>query len=193
MYADHYISRSPGRLYHTKGKSDQSDMFSGGCVFIDHASGYVTIKHQVAINATETVNEKLTFEREAQSQGVVIKKYHTGNGIFNSSEFMEELFNKQQKIRFSGAGASHQNGAAERAIKTVVNMTSDTLMQAWMICHKDTLSIVFGQRKLTMLHGSKVESLIYSMVYKPFGKIGPYIVWSQCFIILDLKPLNGIQ
>ena len=27
---DHYISRAPGRLYHTKGKSDQSDMFSGG-------------------------------------------------------------------------------------------------------------------------------------------------------------------
>ena len=94
MFADHYISRAPGRLYHTKGKSDQSDMFSGGCVFIDHASGYVSIKHQVAINATETVKEKITFEREAQSQGVVIKGYHTDNGIFNSSEFMEELLKK---------------------------------------------------------------------------------------------------
>ena len=52
---DHYISRDPGRPYHTKGKSDQSDMFSGGCVFIDHVSGYVSIKHQVAINFTETV------------------------------------------------------------------------------------------------------------------------------------------
>ena len=31
---DHYILRAPGRLYHTKGKSDQSDIFSGGCVFI---------------------------------------------------------------------------------------------------------------------------------------------------------------
>ena len=40
---DHYILRSPGRLYHTKGKSDPSDMFSGGCVFIEHASGYVSI------------------------------------------------------------------------------------------------------------------------------------------------------
>ena len=70
--ADHYISRAPGRLYHTKGKSDQSDMLSGGCVFIDHASGYVSINQQGAINATETVKENLTFEREAQSQGVVI-------------------------------------------------------------------------------------------------------------------------
>ena len=112
MYADHYILRAPGRLYHTKGKSDQSDMFSGGCVFIDHASGYVIIKHQVAINATENVKAKLTFKKQAQIQGVVIKGYHTDNGIFNSSEFMEELLKKQQKIIFSGDGASHQNGAA---------------------------------------------------------------------------------
>ena len=85
MSADHYISRAPGRIYHTKGKSDQSDIFSGGCVFIDHASGYVSIKHQVAINATETVKAKLTFESEAQIQGVVIKEYHTDTGIFNAS------------------------------------------------------------------------------------------------------------
>ena len=73
MSADHYISRAPGRFNHTKWKSDPSDIFSGGCVFIDHSSGYVRIKHQVAINATETVKENITFERETQSQGVVIK------------------------------------------------------------------------------------------------------------------------
>ena len=71
--ADQYILRAPGRLYHTKGKSDPSDMFSGGCVFIDHASGYVIIKHQVDTNATRTFKEKITFEREDQSQAVVIK------------------------------------------------------------------------------------------------------------------------
>ena len=45
-------------------------MLSVGCVFIDYASGYVSIKHQVAIKANETVKAKLNFEREAQSQGV---------------------------------------------------------------------------------------------------------------------------
>ena len=40
---DHYISQDTGSLYHTKGKSDPSDMFSGRCVFIDHSSGYVII------------------------------------------------------------------------------------------------------------------------------------------------------
>ena len=128
--ADNYISRAPGRIYHTKGNPDQSDMFSGGCVFIDHASGYVSIKHQVDINSTETVKAKLTFEREAQSQGVVIKGYHTDNEIFNTSEFMDYLLKKQQKIRFSLAGASHQNGAAESTIKTVVSMAGTMLMHA---------------------------------------------------------------
>ena len=71
--ADHYILRIPGRLYHTKGKSDPSDMFSGGCFLIDRESGYVSIKHQVTINATENVKAKLTFERESKSQVVAIK------------------------------------------------------------------------------------------------------------------------
>ena len=69
VYADHY----------TKVKSDQSEMFSGGYVFIDHVSGYASIKHQVAINTTEIVKAKLTFERENKSQGRTIKIYHTEN------------------------------------------------------------------------------------------------------------------
>ena len=106
---------------------------------------------------------------------------------------MEELLKKQQKIRFSGARASHQNGAAERTNKTVVIMASVILMRAWIIFHRDTLSIGFGQRKWTMLYGSKVGYLIYSMVYKPLGKFEPYMFWSQCFISLEWKPLNRTQ
>ena len=61
---DHYISQAPGRIYHTKGKSYPSDIFSGGCVFIEHVSGYVSIKHQMAIKTAENFKAKLTFERE---------------------------------------------------------------------------------------------------------------------------------
>ena len=78
-----------------------------------HASDYLSIKHQVAINATETFKEKLTFEREYKSQGVMINEYHTD--IFNISKFMEKRLKKQQKLRFSAAGASHQNEAVSRA------------------------------------------------------------------------------
>ena len=50
--ADHYILWDPGRLYHKKWKSDPSDMYSGGGLLIYHASGYMSIEHQVAINST---------------------------------------------------------------------------------------------------------------------------------------------
>ena len=110
--ADHYISRAPGRLYHTKGKSDQSEMFSGGVFFIDHVSVYVGINHQVGINATKTIKAKLTFEREDKSQGVMINVYRNDNEILNTSKFTEGLLKKQQKIRFSGDSALHQNGSA---------------------------------------------------------------------------------
>ena len=115
----------------------------------------------------------------------MINVYHTYNVIFNTSNFMKELLKKQQHISFSGDIASHQNGAADRATKTVVVMASDILMQDWIICHKDTLSIEFGQRKWTMLYGSKVVSMIYSMLYKPLGKFEPYMFCSQGFRSLE--------
>ena len=68
---------------------------------------------------------------------------------------------------------------AERAINAVLNMASAIFIQAWMICHKDTLSIDFGQRKWTMLYGYKVGSLIYSIVYKPLGKFERSMFWSH--------------
>ena len=83
LSTDNYISQAAGNIYHTRTKSDPYEMFLVGCIFIDHASGYVSTNHQVAINATETVKAKLTFERGGQIHGVVIKVYHTDNGIFN--------------------------------------------------------------------------------------------------------------
>ena len=110
------------------------------------------------------------FNRDDKIQVLTINVYHTENGIFNTSKFMEDLLNNQQKIRFSGSGASNQNGAEERTINIVVTMESAVLMQSGMICHKDTLSTDFGQWKCTMLYGSKVVSL-------------PQSLWKICLII----------
>ena len=70
----------------------------------------------------------------------MIKGYHTDNGVINSSEFIEKLLKKQQKIIFREAGDSHQNGAAKRAIKTVVTMARTMPMHAALICPEETLS-----------------------------------------------------
>ena len=98
------------------------------------------VKHQVAIKSTETVKAKITLDREAHSQGVVIKGCHTDNGISNASKFMEDLLKKQQKIRFSGSGPSHQNESAERAIQAVVTMERTMLMHSLLRFPEDTLS-----------------------------------------------------
>ena len=60
-------------------------MYSEGCILIDLVSGYMSNNNQVAINATENVKAKLTFERKDEIQGVIINVYHTENGIFNTS------------------------------------------------------------------------------------------------------------
>ena len=141
VYVYHCTLWDTGRLYHTKGKSDPYYMFSGGCVCIYHANGYVIKKNQVDINATETVKSKITFEREAQSQLVVINGYHTNNWVFNALEFMEEMLNNQPNIKFSGDGASHKNGSSECAIKTLFTMSETVLMHSALRCPDDTFSI----------------------------------------------------
>ena len=78
---------------------------------------------------------------------MVIKGYHTNNGTLNASDFMEETLKNQQKIKFSGAGASHQNGEAERAIKMVVTMERTILMHAALRCPEDTFPLIFDQWK----------------------------------------------
>ena len=53
---------------------------------------------------------------------------------------MEKLLKKHQQVRFSGAGASHQNGATERVIKTVVTTTRTVLTNVVLVCPKDTFT-----------------------------------------------------
>ena len=52
---------------------------------------------------------------------------------------MEEILKKQQNIRFSRAGASHQNGSEYCAINMVVTIKRTMLMHAALICPEDTL------------------------------------------------------
>jgi len=43
---------------------------------------------------------------------------------------MENIQLNNQKINFSGVGAHHQNGVAERAIKTITQLAWATLLHA---------------------------------------------------------------
>lgn len=130
---DQYVSALPGRLPHTKGKEKAKDRYTGGTIFVDHASTKIFVKHQVSLNAGETVMAKKAFEREAFSNGVIIQQYHADNLPFNAKVFTDDLESKGQTITLSGTGANHQNGLAERAIKTVVSWARALLLH--MVIH----------------------------------------------------------
>ena len=98
---------------------------------------------------------------------------------------MENMLNHQTNISFNGAGALHQNVAAECTTKIVVTTASNMLMHDALICTNDTFSIDFGQWKWTMMYGSKVGFLICSMIYKILRKFEPYMFWIQCLRRLE--------
>ena len=107
-------------------------MFHGGTIFVDNATSYIDVRHQVSLGSSKTVKSKLAFERDACDSGVVISSHHTDNGIFTSKEFMEVVLHQDQKVRFSRVGAAHQNGIAEWAIRTIMTMARTMLLHAAM-------------------------------------------------------------
>ena len=125
---DQYESSVRGRLATSKGKESFGHKYGGGTIFCDHATGYIECHHQVSLRSTDTVISKRAFERTAKSCGVRIKSYHGDNGIFKSSEFQDALTKLEQQLKFSGVGAHHQNGVAERSIRTVTEKAR-TMMQ----------------------------------------------------------------
>jgi hypothetical protein len=125
---DQYMGLIPGRLPHTKGKELEKDHYTGGTIFVDHASVFIYVRNQVSLHAGETIVSKKLFETLAQSYGVTIESYLADNVPFNSREFTQDLHSKGQKIDLSDVGAHHQNGVAERAIKTVTSLARVMLL-----------------------------------------------------------------
>jgi hypothetical protein len=128
---DQYLSPQPGRLPHTKGKESKTEQYNGGTIFVDHASIFIFLRNQVALlTAGKTLRSKMAFEQFAMTVGVTLKKFHADNVPFNSKEFRRNLELHGQPIAFSGTGAHHQNGVAERAIRTVTRWARAMLLHS---------------------------------------------------------------
>ena len=125
---DQYVSKVQGRLPWTFGRERHG--YTCGTLFVDHASGKIFNFCQLSNNAIETLSSKSRLEALAQEESVTIKKFHTDNGIFASSDFKEDCDSKGQKLTFSGVGAHHQNGIAERNIKTISQWARASMLHA---------------------------------------------------------------
>ena len=127
---DHFECSAKGRLLTSMGKSSLDDMYRGGAIFVDQASGYIFIQPQVTFSATETLQAKLTFERMCLSSGVVVSTYMSDNGTFSAQDFVQDILDRGQTPRYSGVGAHHHNGIAERSIQTMSNMARTMMLHA---------------------------------------------------------------
>ena len=127
---DQYVSKELGRLPHTRGKESLKERYVGGTIYVDEASGFVFAQHQVSLNAMETIRGKHLFEREAGTCGVQIRNYRGDNGVYKSTEFVKDLNQRNQTIRYCGVGAHHSNGIAERAIRTISESARSMILHA---------------------------------------------------------------
>ena len=126
---DHFKVTIHGRLYTSRGKTHPDMMYFGGCIFVDHATGFIHIEHMINFTATETIQTKRRFEKKLLDMGVLVQSYQSDNGIFTSSDFMEEINKGLQNITFIGVGTHHQNRIAERGIQSILTKEHFSSMQ----------------------------------------------------------------
>jgi hypothetical protein len=127
-----YVSAAPGRRLDTQGRKPPAKRYNGGTLFVDHASGFVFVKHQILLQVGETVQAKRSFEQLARSCGVAVKGYNADNAPFAYPEFQADVQAKGQTIDFSGVGAHHQNAVAETAIKTITGWACTMLLHSML-------------------------------------------------------------
>jgi hypothetical protein len=113
------------------GKMSDSEMFDGGCIFIDSAMGFIHLVLQVNLNMHETLNSIHEFEQVCHDHGVVPQVYHSDNAaVFTSEVMAKKLKRFAQIITFAGTGAHHHNGMAKCAIGSITNMARTMMLHA---------------------------------------------------------------
>ena len=128
---DHFVCSTKGRLFSSKGKEKDDDKYTGGCIFVDHSSGFVHVEFQTHLNTHETIRSKEGFELMCRDHGVIPQSYLTDNGSsFTSRDYTRHLQAFAQTIRHSGPGAHHHNGIAERSIRTIMQVARTMMLHA---------------------------------------------------------------
>ena len=126
---DHFESRLLGRTFDSYGKPS-SAQYKGGCIFVDHGSGFLHVEHQLGFSAVKTIRAKQSYEKIALDSGMVVQSYLTDSGALKANAFVDHIRNSDQRIQYCGTNAHHQNGVAKRSIRTVSNMTRALILHA---------------------------------------------------------------
>ena len=92
---------------------------NGATIFADHYSDHVYTYLMRDLTLDETLLAKEGYEKFLHSIGVSTSAYHADNGRFADKGFRDDCDANNQSITFCGVGAHHQNGIAERKIKSL--------------------------------------------------------------------------
>ena len=85
---DHFVCSTKGRLFTSRGRESEENMYCGGAIFVDMATSYTHIEFQVHLNSHETLEATDLFERMSREVGVIPQMYIGDNGAaFKSKEF----------------------------------------------------------------------------------------------------------
>ena len=126
---DQMKSSVPGLVAQMAGTPTRA-RYTVATVFVDHATDYSYVHFQKSDSATETVEAKEAFERQAAEDGVKILHYHADNGVFASKLWKLHCSTKRQGLTFAGVGAHFQNGKAENKIRQLQSQARTMLIHA---------------------------------------------------------------
>ena len=116
---DHFESRLKGRTYSSFGRSN-SEQCVGGCIFFDHMSRYIHVKPQLGCSSSETIRAKQNYEKLCLDNGILVDTFLADNGVFQAANaFVQHIREHNQHIQYCCVNAHHQNGLAERLIRTI--------------------------------------------------------------------------
>lgn len=119
-----------GFIAQMKGKLYQKPRYRCATIFVDNYSGMSFVFLQQSTSAKETLEAKAAFEHHAEMFGVKIIHYHADNGRFAKKVWKEDIERKFQTLTFSGVGAHHQNGRAEKRIRDLQDQARTSLIHA---------------------------------------------------------------
>ena len=201
MSVDHFVCSTRGRLQHTFGKEDPKQQYTGGAIFVDHASGYIFVAEQVHLNTHETIESKTKFEQHCRDFGVLPQSYLSDNGSsFTSADYRIHLENFTQVTQLAGVGAHHHNGVAERSIQTVMSIARTMMLHAaihWSEVADARLWPLAVQHAALLYNQMPNESTglsphdLFTKTRWPHSKFQDFHVWGCPVYVLDKTIADG--
>ena len=138
VFVDHFMCSTRGRKFKGQGINNpkkrarvqsKSKLYQGGCIFVDAATGHIDVEFQTFFSSEETIQAIKNYEDKCRDNGIIVQEYQFDNGSsFTSRSLRDYLEQKGQTSRFSGAGSHHQNGRAERGIRTIMGSARTMLL-----------------------------------------------------------------